>query len=42
MKISAIASMVGFNSASHFATLFKKQFGVLPSQYLESRPATDR
>ena len=36
LKISAIASMVGFNSASHFATLFKKQFGVLPSQYLES------
>ena len=36
LKISAISSMVGFNSASHFATLFKKQFGVLPSQYLES------
>ncbi len=42
LKISAIASMVGFNSASHFATLFKKQFGVLPSQYLESTPATDQ
>ena len=32
-KISAIANMVGFNSASHFSTVFKKQFGVLHSQY---------
>ncbi len=36
LKISAIASMVGFNSASHFAILFKKRFGVTPSQYLEN------
>ncbi|MBQ6578385.1 MAG: response regulator [Bacteroidales bacterium] len=33
-KISAIANMVGFSSSSHFALLFKKQFGVLPSQYI--------
>ena len=32
-KISAVASMVGFSSASHFSTLFKKKFGILPSQY---------
>lgn len=32
-KISAIAEMVGFNSASHFSSLFKKKFGILPSQY---------
>ncbi len=32
-KISAIAEMLGFKSASHFANLFKKHFGVLPSQY---------
>jgi len=32
-KISAIADMLGFSSASHFANLFKKQFGVLPSHY---------
>lgn len=32
-KISAIADMLGFSSPSHFAAQFKKQFGVLPSQY---------
>lgn len=34
-KISAVASMVGFSSSSHFASLFKKRFGVLPSQYIQ-------
>jgi AraC-like DNA-binding protein len=33
-KISAIADMLGFSSPSHFAAQFKKQFGVLPSQYI--------
>ena len=32
-KISAVAEMVGFSSASHFSNLFKKKFGMLPSQY---------
>lgn len=36
-KISAIADMVGFSSGSYFANLFKKKFGVLPSQYRENR-----
>ena len=34
-KISAVAEMVGFSSASHFSNLFKKKFGMLPSQYRE-------
>ena len=34
-KISAVANMVGFNSSSHFSTLFKKQFGVSPKDYYE-------
>lgn len=35
-KIASIAEMCGFSSPSHFAALFKKQFGVLPSEYLNS------
>ena len=35
-KISAVASMVGFSSSSHFASLFKKHFGMLPSQYAQA------
>jgi DNA-binding response OmpR family regulator len=33
-KISSIAEMCGFSSPSHFAMSFKKQFGMLPSEYL--------
>lgn len=32
-KITYIAEVTGFCSASHFASNFKKQFGVLPSEY---------
>ncbi|MBR1406324.1 MAG: helix-turn-helix domain-containing protein [Bacteroidales bacterium] len=34
-KISAVAIMTGFNSSSHFAALFRKHFGILPSQYIQ-------
>ena len=32
-KIAAIADDLGFSSASHFTSLFKKEFGCLPSEY---------
>ena len=34
-KVSAVAEMVGFGSSSHFTLLFKKHFGMLPSQYID-------
>lgn len=39
-KIAAIAEMLGFSSASHFAAIFKKRYGVLPSQYLNGDAPT--
>ncbi len=35
-KISAVAAMVGFNSPSHFSTVFKKYTGVFPSQFIHA------
>ncbi len=36
-NISEIADMTGFSTLSHFSTSFKKQFGVSPSEYAQSR-----
>lgn len=35
--ISEISTKVGFNTASYFATSFKKYFGCLPSEYTKPR-----
>ena len=31
--ISEVADLTGFSTLSHFSSLFKKQFGVSPSEY---------
>ncbi|MCD2422420.1 response regulator [Niabella pedocola] len=36
--MTEIAYMCGFNTPSYFSTAFKQFFGVMPSEYLSSRP----
>ena len=36
-NINEIALEVGFNNPAYFSECFKKQFGVSPSQYLQSK-----
>ena len=36
-NVSEIADLTGFSTLSHFSTSFKKQFGVTPSEYAQSR-----
>ena len=35
IRISDLAYRVGFQDPKYFATAFKKQFGVTPTEYLE-------
>ena len=41
MKISAVARRVGFQSPGYFGYLFKKHFGVTPSQFKAGPGAAD-
>lgn len=35
-NISEVANLTGFSTQAHFATLFKKQFGMTPTEYAET------
>lgn len=41
-KLSYIADLTGFCSQSYFSTLFKKQFGCLPSKYCDQSVDSDK
>lgn len=38
VRISELAYAVGFNDAKYFSACFKKEFGMLPTEYMENLP----
>ena len=41
LRVSEICYMTGFTSTSYFAKCFRKQFGMLPNEYMEFCHKTD-
>ena len=41
LSVKEIMYMTGFNTASYFSKCFKKQFGVIPSEYVKHRKTVD-
>ena len=37
IRVSDLAYRVGFQDPKYFATIFKKQFGVTPTEYIENQ-----
>lgn len=37
INITQVAYSVGFNNQAHFSTVFKKHFGVTPTEYAENK-----
>ena len=35
INVTQVAYTVGFNNPAHFSTVFKKQFGISPTEYAE-------
>lgn len=42
IRVSDLAYRVGFKDPKYFATIFKKEFGVQPSEYIEKHQATQK
>ncbi len=42
LSVKEIMYMTGFNTASYFSKCFKKQFGVLPSEYIKKMKSKDK
>ncbi len=39
LNVTQVAYIVGFNSQSHFSTVFRKYFGMTPSEFVENKNA---
>jgi AraC-like DNA-binding protein len=37
IKMSELSMSVGFNTPKYFTKLFKREFGVLPSEFIEQK-----
>ena len=41
INVTQVAYTVGFSNVAHFSTVFRKQFGVSPSEYIEQHNSTE-
>ena len=41
INVTQVAYAVGFNNLAHFSTVFRKQFGVSPTEYIEQKAGPD-
>ena len=40
VNVTQVAYSVGFSTLAHFSTVFRKQFGVSPTEYVEQNPSS--
>ena len=41
INVTQVAYSVGFSNLAHFSTVFRKQFGVSPTEYIEQNVQSD-